>query len=65
MKCILCEKEIDHYAPEFNRLLIDEERSVDICRECIVKFLKWQSRKYAALFPTKAMKKLYGKKDQK
>ncbi len=63
MKCILCERDIAHYDPEYNRLKIDDGRSVHICRDCITKIMKWQSQKYASLFPTKAMKRLYGKKE--
>jgi len=62
MKCKLCEKEIDHYSVEFNRMVIDDTRSVDICRDCIDTFLEWQGKKYATLFPTTAMKRRYEKK---
>lgn len=60
IKCSLCEKNIDDYNPVFHHLTIDEERSVDICPECIKKFITWQSKKLAVLFPTKALKKRYG-----
>jgi len=61
MNCTLCKKPIHDYHPEFNHLKIDESLDADICSECIDKFVKWQQRIYAKLFPTKAMKKRYGK----
>ena len=57
MKCYLCEKAIKDYDANFNHLMIDENHSIDICPECVDKFVKWQGKIYAALFPTKAMKK--------
>lgn len=61
MKCVLCEKEIKDYNSSFNHLVIDENRSVDICQECITKFVKWQGKMLAVLFPTRALKKRYDK----
>lgn len=61
MNCTLCKKPIHNYNPEFNQLKIDESQSADICQDCIDKFLKWQQSIFANLFPTKAMKKRYGK----
>ena len=62
MDCILCKKQIDNYNPKFNQLKIDESQSVDICLDCIDKFLKWQQTVFATLFPTKAAKKWASKK---
>ncbi|VVB75725.1 Uncharacterised protein [Candidatus Tiddalikarchaeum anstoanum] len=62
MKCSLCEKEIIKYDAEFNHLTIDEQHAVDICPECIDKFVKWHSKIIATLFPTKALKKKYSEK---
>jgi hypothetical protein len=42
-------------------LKIDEQHAADICQKCIDKFVKWQGAIYADLFPTKAMKKRFGK----
>ena len=61
MDCSLCRKPIKRYNPELNRLRIDDSLSVDICSECIDKFLRWQQCVFARLFPTKALKKRYGK----
>ena len=59
MKCTLCQKEIENYTPIFNRLKISESHSVYICQLCSDKFIKWQQRNYAILFPTKALKKRF------
>ncbi len=61
MKCKLCNKTIENYNPKFNHLEIDEKTQVDICSDCTDKFLKWQQSIFADLFPTKSMKKRYGK----
>ncbi len=61
MKCNLCEKPITDYKAEFNHLVIDDTHSVKICSECFDKLVKWQGRIMADLFPTKALKKRYGK----
>jgi hypothetical protein len=58
MECILCKEYIKNYTPEFNQLEINESQSVHICQSCVNKFVKWQQRKYAKLFPTKRAKKL-------
>ena len=58
MKCALCDEQIKNYTPEFNQLEINESHSVNICQSCIEKFIKWQQRKFAKLFPTKRAKKL-------
>jgi hypothetical protein len=57
MKCALCGKNIENYDTVLHRLKIDDTCSIDICQECIDKFVKWQGIKYAKLFPTKSMKK--------
>ena len=61
MMCSLCEQEIDGYSVEFNHLAIDEGHAVEICSKCIDKFLDWHANNLARMFPTKAMKKKYGK----
>jgi hypothetical protein len=61
MDCALCKKPISNYHPELNHLVVDGSHSVDICSECVDKFLKWQQGVYTKLFPTKAAKKRYGK----
>jgi hypothetical protein len=65
MKCALCEKDIENYHSEFQHFVIDEKHAADICGGCIDKFLKWQSKKFAVLFPTSAMKKRFGEKNKK
>ena len=60
-KCALCEKIVDQYTKSLNNFEIDENRSVDICSECIKKFVKWQQKHYATLFPTKTAKKFLKK----
>ncbi len=62
MNCILCKKPIDRYNAKFNQLKIDESHNVDICSDCIDKFLKWQQNIFTTLFPTKAAKKWSSKK---
>jgi hypothetical protein len=59
--CALCKKRISHYNPMLNRMVIDEKDSADICQPCIDKFCKWQGEIYSKLFPTKALKKRFGK----
>jgi ribosome-binding protein aMBF1 (putative translation factor) len=61
MDCILCGRLIRDYHPVFNHLEIDESHAVDVCSECVHKFVKWQQTVYANLFPTKAAKKRFGK----
>lgn len=62
MKCKLCHEEIINYSSTFNHLIINESTSIDICNNCIDKFVKWQQAIFARLYPTPAMKKLYAKK---
>ncbi|MFX1281996.1 MAG: hypothetical protein ACFFB5_00010 [Promethearchaeota archaeon] len=59
MECTLCKEQIKNYTCEFNQLEINESISVHICQSCVNKFIKWQQRKYAKLFPTKQAKKLF------
>ena len=59
MKCELCKKEISKYNTTFNHLVIDESQAVDICQECIDKFIKWQGKIISVLFPTNALKKRF------
>ncbi len=62
MKCKICDRHIEDYDPEFNRMEITESFSVDICQDCIDRFMKWQGSRIARLFPTKAMKKMMERK---
>ena len=62
MKCALCKKTIRKYDSTLNNLKIDESNSVDICPDCIDKFIGWQGKLYARLFPTNLMKKRFLKK---
>ena len=62
MDCVLCKKPIEKYNAKINQLKIDESHSVEICSDCIDKFLKWQKSVFATLFPTKAAKKWASKK---
>ena len=64
MNCELCKKPIENYHSKLNHLKINEDNSVNICSECADKFLKWQQRIYANLFPTKTAKRRF-KKDSK
>lgn len=57
MKCELCKKEISNYQKEFNELELDEDRKVNICLDCVDKFMKWQQNTITNLFPTKTLKK--------
>lgn len=57
MKCALCGKPIADFSVELHRLDLDEARSADICGLCIDRFLKWQQRRIARLFPTAAIKR--------
>ena len=59
--CNLCEKIINRYDAKFHHLKIDESHSIDICPECLDKIVKWQGSIYANLFPTKTLKKRFGK----
>jgi len=63
MRCNLCENSIKDYNSSFNQLQINELHSVDICQECIDKFVKWQQNNYAQLFPTKTAKKRLQKRN--
>lgn len=60
-KCGLCEKKIEQYMEPFNRFEIDESLSADICSECIRKFVKWQQKNLASLFPVKTAKRFLKK----
>ncbi len=59
MECTLCKEQIENYSPQFNQLEIRESLSVHICQSCVNKFVNWQQRKFAKLFPTKRTKKLF------
>ncbi len=60
MNCTLCNKAIENFKAKFNSLKISDTQSADICSDCVDKFLKWQQKILANLFPTKAAKK-FGK----
>ncbi|MFX0102052.1 MAG: hypothetical protein ACFFCS_20975 [Candidatus Hodarchaeota archaeon] len=60
--CKLCGKSIADYSKVLNCLEIDEFHAIDICQECIDKFLKWQQGIFARLFPTSSMKKMLEKR---
>jgi len=62
MKCKICEEEIIGYNKTLNSLNINKEKKVEICQECIDKFLKWQQIIFAKLFPTKIIKRRYEEK---
>ncbi len=57
MNCKLCETPIKNYSPEFNHLKIDQTHEIEVCEECVEKFMKWRQEIIAQLFPTKTMKK--------
>lgn len=60
MKCTICNEEIQKYNLDFNNLKIDEFKSVDICQDCIDKFVKWQQKLFVKIYPTSALKKRFG-----
>jgi hypothetical protein len=61
MDCRLCDKPIRNYDPAFHHLRIDGDHAVDLCPECIDTFIEWQGKIISGLFPTKALKKRYGR----
>ncbi len=60
MNCTLCQREIEQYNPSLHHVEL-EALFADICNNCEDRLLKWHGEKLAKLFPTKTMKKLYGK----
>ena len=64
MRCVLCNRPIEHYDPGMHELRIDEHRTVAVCDDCTRKFIHWHGEKLARLFPTRAMKKRYGRGDR-
>ncbi|MFH1811746.1 MAG: hypothetical protein ABIJ09_23605 [Pseudomonadota bacterium] len=62
MKCALCQEPIEDYCVELHQLKLNEHKAADICDACARKFITWHGEKLAKLFPTKAMKRMYGKK---
>lgn len=62
VRCALCGGIIGNYDPSLHHLELDGDRAAEICGSCIDSFLKWQQRRYATLFPTRAAKKRFGKK---
>lgn len=61
MECTICKEEMTNYDPDLNKMRLDGSRSAAICSKCIERFLKWQQKRFARLFPTGAAKKKYGK----
>lgn len=57
MKCVLCEKKIENYSQKFNRFVINDSKTADICMGCIHRLLIWQQEIITKLFPTKVAKK--------
>ena len=57
MQCLLCELEIKNFHPLLNSLKINEDRTVNICKGCFDKIVKWQKEVFAELFPTRRAKK--------
>ena len=50
-----------NYTLDFNQLKIDESHTIEICQECIDKFIKWQQKKFVTLFPTSSLKRNFKK----
>ncbi len=65
MNCKLCNKPIKNYSLSLHHFKIDDSIEVDLCQNCIDKFFKWQGGISAKLFPTKALKKRFGKPSDK
>lgn len=55
--CKLCEKVIPSYHPLLNHVVIDADREVDICPECLDRIRQSQQTACATLFPTTAAKR--------
>lgn len=62
MMCSLCNRSIKSYDPRFHHLVIDDASSVDICPDCIDKFIIWQGSIIRNIFPTNTLKKRSGSK---
>jgi ribosome-binding protein aMBF1 (putative translation factor) len=60
MKCKLCDEEIKNYDSSFHNVQIDD-KSVDICSDCMDAIVKWQGQIYSKLYPTKTLKKRFEK----
>ncbi len=56
--CTLCEKPIPKYSNEINRIVIDDNHTVIICMDCMIKIGTQQRAAHAKLFPTKTAKLL-------
>jgi hypothetical protein len=61
MDCVLCGNEIVDHHPQLNTFRIDEGTEVEVCNDCIHKFLLWQGERFSKLFPTRAAKRRYDK----
>ena len=58
MKCVICNNTIEKYNQEFNQLKLDENKTVEICSDCIQKFTQWQQGIFAKIYPTTFIKRL-------
>ncbi|MBN2715440.1 MAG: hypothetical protein JXX14_06265 [Deltaproteobacteria bacterium] len=58
-ECNLCGKEIESFHENTHQLSISDTQVAYICTQCIARFIHWQQRKLAALFPTKANQRRY------
>jgi len=61
-KCVLCKRPIQGYDSRFNCLMIDDIIEADLCQACIDKFLRWQQKVFACLFPTGAAKRIQSRR---
>lgn len=61
MKCNLCNKDIKKFNLELNQFEVDHDKVINVCQDCVDKFLKWQQKVFAKLFPTALMKKRFNK----
>lgn len=59
MTCVICQREIENYAPKWHNFQVDGKESVSICNNCADKLMKWHAERLATLFPTKAMKRMH------
>jgi hypothetical protein len=62
MQCKLCDRTIPGFDPKTHRLLLDDDREVAVCEPCALRLTDWLGERMARLFPTKTMKKRYGRR---
>ena len=60
MDCSLCKKPIENYSREAHNIAMAGSCLADICDDCADRIVKWQGKRLARMFPTKAMKKRFG-----